>query len=91
MYYEAKDEVIRSIISSLSNYFYDKSNTSPENEALWLVVKYILYSQGLDECGYRVITKEYNEEMFYKAIEYLCKVLMIVDPKTFQEIESGDY
>ena len=91
LYDEAKGEVIRSIVSSLGNYFYDKGNTSSENEALWLIVKYILDSQGFDECGYRDFTKECDEEMFYKTIEYLCKVLMIVDFKTFQEIKDGDY
>jgi len=89
LYYEAKDEVIRSIVSRLCDYFIDK--TSPENEALWLVVKCILDSQGFGFYGYRDITKEYDEKMFYKTIECLCKVLMIVDFKTFQEIESGDY
>ncbi len=91
LYDEAKGEVIRSIVSSLGNYFYDKGNTSSENEALWLIVKYILDSQGFDECGYRDFTKECDEEMFYKTIECLVKVLKIVDFKTFQEIESGDY
>ncbi len=91
LYYEAKDEVIRSIISRLCDYFYDKDNTSSENEALWLIVKYILDSQGCDECGYRDFTKECDEEIFYKTIECLCKVLIVVDPERFQEIKDGDY
>ncbi len=90
-YYEAKDEVIRSIISRLCDYFYDKDKTSPENEALWLVVRHMLDSQGFDEAGYRDFTKECNINMFYKTIECLCKVLIVVDPERFQEIKSGVY
>lgn len=89
LYYEAKDEVIRSIVSRLCDYFIDK--TSPENEALWLVVKHMLDSQGFDFYGYRDITKEYDEEMFYKILECFCEVLVVVDPKGFQEIVDGKY
>lgn len=103
LYNEAKDEIIAAIIKSCVDYFYsirhndvvlkDKQITA-ESDALFLTIKFILYSQGFDQLGVideEIFRKRYNEEMFYKMLECFCEVLIDIYPEGFQEILEGYY
>lgn len=104
LYYEAKGEIITAIIKSCVGYFYhtrhnnvilkDKTITA-ESDVLFLTIKFILYSQGFDQFGdiedRKIFDKRYDEKIFYKMLECFCEVLVVVDPKGFQEIVDGDY